>query len=79
MKEVLDWLMAQSDCEYVFTSPQDPAKPLGPWVLEEQMAQLRKKIKTHADAGLHALHHTFLTEAGDVHGSIHIAVRSGTR
>ncbi len=28
-------------------------------------AQLRKKIKTHADAGLHALRHTFLTEAGD--------------
>jgi hypothetical protein len=63
----------------VFTSPQDPGKPLGPWVIEEQTAQLRKKIKTHADAGLHALHHTFLTEAGDVHGSIHIAVRSGTR
>jgi len=30
----------------------------GPWVLEEQMAQLRKKIKTHADAGLRALRHT---------------------
>ena len=29
------------------------------------MAQLRKKIKTHADAGLHALRHTFLTEAGE--------------
>jgi hypothetical protein len=65
MKEVLDRLMAQSDCEYVFTSPQDPAKPLGPWVLEEQMAQLRKKIKTHPEAGLHALRHTFLTEAGE--------------
>src|SRR4030081_2800632 len=65
MKEVLDWLMAQSDCEYVFTSPQDPAKLLGPWVLEEQMAQLHKKIKTQPDAGLHALRHTFLTEAGE--------------
>jgi len=65
IKTVLERLMAQSDCEYVFTSPQDPAKPLGPWVLEEQMTQLRKKIKTHADAGLHALRHTFLTEAGE--------------
>ena len=65
MKAVLDRLLKESDCEYVFTSPQDPAKPLGPWVLEEQMAQLRKKIKTHADAGLHALRHTFLTEAGE--------------
>ncbi len=65
MKAVLEQLVKQSDCEYVFTSPQDSAKPLGPWVLEEQMAQLRKKIKTHADAGLHALRHTFLTEAGE--------------
>jgi hypothetical protein len=32
-------------------------------VLEEQRAQLRKKIKTHADTGLHALWHTFVTEA----------------
>jgi len=61
----LERLLKESDCEYVFTSPQDPGKPLGPWVLEEQMAQLRKKIKTHADAGLHALRHTFLTEAGE--------------
>jgi integrase len=65
MKEVLERLIAESECDYVFTSPQDPAKPLGPWVLEEQMAQLRKKIKTHPDAGLHALRHTFLTEAGE--------------
>ncbi len=65
MKAVLERLLKESDCEYVFTSPQDPGKPLGPWVLEEQMAQLRKKIKTHADAGLHALRHTFLTEAGE--------------
>jgi hypothetical protein len=37
----------------------------GGWKYTEQMAQLRKKIKTHADAGLHALRHTFLTEAGE--------------
>ncbi len=65
MKAVLERLIKESDCDYVFTSPQDRAQPLGPWVLEEQMAQLRKKIKTHADAGLHALRHTFLTEAGE--------------
>ena len=65
MKAVLERLMKRSDCDHVFTSPQDTAKPLGPWVLEEQMAQLRKKIKTHPDAGLHALRHTFLTEAGE--------------
>jgi integrase len=65
MKEVLERLLKDSKCEYVFTSPQDPTKPLGPWVLEEQIGQIRKKIKTHPDAGLHALRHTFLTEAGE--------------
>jgi len=65
MKEVLERLISQSACEHVFTSPLDATKPLGPWVFEEQMAQLRKRIKMHPDAGLHALRHTFLTEAGE--------------
>jgi integrase len=65
MKEVLERLLKDSKCDYVFTSPQDPTKPLGPWVLGEQIGQVRKKIKTHPDAGLHALRHTFLTEAGE--------------
>ena len=65
MKEVLERLLKDSKCDYVFTSPQDPTKPLGPWVLEEQIGRVRKKIKTHPDAGLHALRHTFLTEAGE--------------
>jgi hypothetical protein len=29
------------------------------------MAEVRKQIKPHSDAGLHALRHTFLTEAGE--------------
>src|SRR5260370_42192837 len=37
MKAVLERLLKESDCEYVFASPQDPGKPLGPWVIEEQM------------------------------------------
>ncbi len=65
MKEVLERLLKDSQCDYVFTSPHDPTKPLGPWVLEEQISQIRKKIKTHPDAGLHAMRHTFLTEAGE--------------
>jgi integrase len=65
MKEVLKRLLKQSQCDYVFTSLQHPAKPLGPWVLEEQINQVRKKIETHPDAGLHAFLHTFLTEAGE--------------
>ena len=33
-------------------------------MLEVQMGRLRSRIQPHADAGLHALRHTFLTEAG---------------
>ena len=65
MKEVLEQLRRKSECDFIFTSPQDPTQPLGPWVLEEQIARIRTKIKTHPDAGLHALRHTFLTEAGE--------------
>ena len=65
MKEVLEGLLAISRCEYVFTHPTDSTRPLGPWVLETQIGALRKKIKTHPDAGLHGLRHTFLTEAGE--------------
>lgn len=65
MKEVLERLLATSECEFVFTNPRHPSKPLGAWVLETQIGELRKKIKTHADAGLHGLRHTFLTEAGE--------------
>ena len=64
MKEILEKLISASKSKHVFTSPIDPTKPLGPWVLEEQMARLRDKIETHPDAGLHTLRHTFLTEAG---------------
>jgi Phage integrase family len=61
----LEQLIARSHCEYVFTNPRDPKKPLGGWVLEDQMGRLRRQIEPHPDAGLHALRHTFLTEAGE--------------
>ena len=59
----MEQLIARSHCEYVFTNPRDPTKPLGGWVLEDQMRRLRRQIEPHPDAGLHALRHTFLTEA----------------
>ncbi len=65
MKEVLERLISASLCAYVFTHPGDPARSLGPWVLETQIGDLRKKIHTHPDAGLHGLRHTLLTEAGE--------------
>jgi integrase len=65
VKQILERLIAQSQCEYVFTNPRNPSKQLGGWVLEDQMGRLRSQIQPHADAGLHALRHTFLTEAGE--------------
>ena len=65
MRESLEPLLRVSLCDYVFTSPQDRRTPLAPWILESQMTRVRKKISTHPDAGLHALRHTFLTEAGE--------------
>jgi len=66
VKDVLDELIARSQCCYVFTHPQDPTKKLPAWVIEAQMTDLRKKVPgTHPDAGLHTLRHTFLTEAGE--------------
>jgi len=65
MKAVLDSLLSLSECDHVFTHPGDPTQPLGAWVLETQMGTLRTRIKTHPDAGLHGLRHTFLTEAGE--------------
>jgi Phage integrase family len=59
----LEQLIARSHCEYVFTNPRDPTKPLGGGVLEDQMRRLRRQIEPHPDAGLHALRHRFLTEA----------------
>lgn len=64
MKEVLARLVGESKCDWVFTSPNDAKTPLPAWVIEQQMGKLRKKVEAHPDAGLHALRHTFLTEAG---------------
>src|SRR5215472_10206267 len=65
VKQILEQLIARSRCEYVFTNPRHPEKPLGGWLLEDQMGRLRAQIRPHADSGLHALRHTFLTEAGE--------------
>jgi integrase len=64
-KEILKRLVAESQCRHVFSQPRHPDKKLEPWVLESQMGRLRDKIKIDADAGLHTLRHTFLTEAGE--------------
>src|SRR6266481_1666488 len=69
-KSVLETLITQSKCRYVFSQPRHPDQKLQPWVLESEMVRLREKlardkIKLDPDAGLHTLRHTFLTEAGE--------------
>jgi integrase len=46
MKEVLEALLAVSECDHVFSHPGDPGEPLGAWVLGTQMGALRTRIKT---------------------------------
>src|SRR6266849_5818246 len=69
-KSVLETLITQSKCRYVFSQPRHPDQKLQPWVLESEMGRLREKlardkINLDPDAGLHTLRHTFLTESGE--------------
>src|SRR5262249_24438298 len=64
MAGVLVNLLAQSKCEYVFTSLQGHSAPLSVNTLADQHRRIMETCSFHPDAGLHALRHTFLTEAG---------------
>jgi integrase len=57
-------LKAQSKCQHVFTSLQDREQPLSVNTLADQHRTIMETCSFHPDAGLHALRHTFLTEAG---------------
>jgi hypothetical protein len=66
MLEVLERLLKDSDCDHVFTKsarPNQASRALGAGRID--WPAIRKKLKTHPDAALHALRHTFLTEAGE--------------
>jgi integrase len=64
MAAVLLSLLAQSKCEYVFTSLHDHSAPLTANTLANQHRSIKASCTFHPDAGLHALRHTFLTAAG---------------
>lgn len=64
MAAVLVGLRAQSKCQHVFTGLQNHSQPLSPNTLADQHRTIMKACSFHPDAGLHALRHTFLTEAG---------------
>jgi integrase len=64
MAAVLVKLLAESKCEYVFTNLYDHSAPLSANTLANQHRSLKRSCEFHPDAGIHALRHTFLTEAG---------------
>jgi len=64
MAAVLVKLLSRSACDHVFTSLQDASRPLSCNTLANQHSVIKHTCRFHPDAGLHALRHTFLTEAG---------------
>jgi len=58
-------LLAESKCEFVFTSLHDRTAPLSRNTLAAQHQAMKKLAgEFDPDAGLHTLRHSFLTEAG---------------
>jgi integrase len=64
MAAVLLALKAQSKCQHVFSSLHDRTQALSVNTLAAQHRTIMETCTFHPDAGLHALRHTFLTEAG---------------
>jgi integrase len=64
MAAVLLSLKSQSKCQHVFTSLHDRTQQLSVNTLADQHRTIMETCTFHPDAGLHALRHTFLTEAG---------------
>jgi integrase len=64
MAAVLSGLLMESKCDYVFTGLHDHSQPLSANTLADQHRGVMEMCSFHPDAGLHALRHTFLTEAG---------------
>lgn len=64
MADVLNTLLSESKCEYVFTGLHNHFEPLSANTLADQHRAIMETCSFHPDAGLHALRHTFLTEAG---------------
>jgi integrase len=64
MAHVLRRLLLLSQCEHVFTSLEDRTQPLSRNTLGDQHRRMMDTGEFDPAAGLHALRHTFLTEAG---------------
>ena len=59
MAVVLGVLLAESKCEYLFTSLHDHSEPLSANTLADQHRAIMETCTFHPDAGLHALRHYF--------------------
>jgi integrase len=64
MAVALHGLIAKSQCEHVFTSPENPKVALSKNTIADQVQRTKNAGEFDPDAGLHAPRHTFLTEAG---------------
>jgi site-specific recombinase XerD len=65
MREALVSLLAASRCKFVFTALTDVRQPLSVETLGGQARDMKRNGQFHADAGLHTLRHTFLTQLGE--------------
>ena len=65
MRDALVPLLASSRCKFVFTTLTDARQPLSVETLGGQARDMKRNGQFHADAGLHALRHTFLTQFGE--------------
>ena len=64
MAAVFSSLRSLSKCQHLFTCLRDRTQPLSGNTLANQHRDIMETCSFHPDAGLHALRHTFLTEAG---------------
>lgn len=65
LRDVLTTLLAKTRCKFVFTALTDARQPLSVEALGGQARDMKRNGQFHADAGLHALRNTFLTQFGE--------------
>ncbi|MEO8725374.1 MAG: site-specific integrase [Acidobacteriaceae bacterium] len=64
MRDVIVSAIAGSNCKHVFTSSEARTKPMSPNTLADQVRRTQEELQLPKGVGLHALRHSFLTQAG---------------
>jgi len=75
MADCLREQMKLSECEYVFSSLRDRKEPLSPDTLGIQHTRTMETGEFRPGSGLHALRHTFLSEAARVTPNVRALMR----